>query len=288
MLALLLMVSILAAGIGYTVLTDNNNDQDNASSNGAGTGASAGSDAGAGSASVANINLTDGADIRTMSDAGALFAKDGDDTITGSNGDDFIRLGAGDDSLSGGAGSDTITGGTGNDTLFGGVGDDSLDGGFGSDSLVDGIGRNTLIGGGGADSLAALYEYNTGAGAANAGTLNGGSEGDVLVGDNGDVLTGGSGVDAFGVQVTKAAGAALLTENVVTVTDFTANETLQVLLTNADGSSADLTGASLQLVASGANTNVLVSFGGGPGTLVATLQNITPTQITAGSISLTN
>ena len=194
----------------------------------------------------------------------------------------------GDDSLSGGAGSDTITGGTGNDTLFGGVGDDSLDGGFGSDSLVDGIGRNTLIGGGGADSLAALDEYNTGAGAANADTLNGGSEGDVLVGDNGDVLTGGSGVDAFGVQVTKAAGAALLTENVVTVTDFTANETLQVLLTNADGSSADLTGASLQLVASGANTNVLVSFGGGPGTLVATLQNITPTQITAGSITLTN
>jgi len=74
----------------------------------------------------------------------------------------------------------------------------------------------------------------------------------------------------------------------VTVTDFTANETLQVLLTNADGSSADLTGASLQLVADGANTNVLVSFGGGPGTLVATLQNITPTQITAGSITLTN
>ncbi|MGB1024469.1 MAG: hypothetical protein ACPGVQ_08255, partial [Paracoccaceae bacterium] len=90
------------------------------------------------------------------------------------------------------------------------------------------------------------------------------------------------------VQVTKAAGAALLTENVMTVTDFTANETLQVLLTNADGSSADLTGASLQSVASGANTNVLVSFGGGPGTLVATLQNITPTQITAGSITLTN
>ena len=153
---------------------------------------------------------------------------------------------------------------------------------------MDGIGRNTLIGGGGADSLAALDEYNTGAGAANADTLNGGSEGDVLVSDNGDVLTGGSGVDAFGVQVTKAAGAALLTENVVTVTDFTANETLQVLLTNADGSSADLTGASLQLVADGANTNVLVSFGGGPGTLVATLQNITPTQITAGSITLTN
>lgn len=70
--------------------------------------------------------------------------------------------------------------------------------------------------------------------------------------------------------------------------DFTANETLQVLLTNADGSSADLTGASLQLVADGANTNVLVSFRGGPGTLVATLQNITPTQITAGSITLTN
>jgi len=279
MLALLLMVPILAAGIGYAVLTDNNNDQDNASSNGAGTGASAGSGVGAGSASVANINLTDGADIRTMSDAGALFAKDGDDTISGSNGDDFIRLGAGNDS---------VTGRAGNDEIFGDIGDDTLFGGFGSDSLVDGIGRNTLISGGGADSLAALDEYNTGAGAANADTLNGGSEGDVLVGDNGDVLIGCSGVDAFGVQVTKAAGAALLTENVVTVTDFTANETLQVLLTNADGSSADLTGASLQLVASGANTNVLVSFGGGPGTLVTTLQNITPTQIAAGSITLTN
>ena len=203
-------------------------------------------------------------------------------------GNDSI-VGEGDgDLLWGGEGNDTLLGFTGNDTLFGGVGDDSLDGDFGSDSLVDGIGRNTLIGGGGADSLAALDEYTTRAGAANADTLNGGSEGDVLVGDNGDVLTGGSGVDAFGVQVTKAAGAALLTENVMTVTDFTANETLQVLLTNADGSSADLTGASLQLVASGANTNVLVSFGGGPGTLVTTLQNITATQIAAESITLTN
>ena len=218
----------------------------------------------------------------------SLSGGTGSDTITGGTGNDSI-VGEGDgDLLWGGESNDTLLGFTGNDTLFGGVGDDSLDGGFGSDSLVDGIGRNTLIGGGGADSLAALDEYTTRAGAANADTLNGGSEGDVLVGDNGDVLTGGSGVDAFGVQVTKAAGAALLTENVVTVTDFTANETLQVLLTNADGSSADLTGASLQLVADGANTNILVSFGGGPGTLVATLQNITPTQITAGSITLTN
>jgi len=41
MLALLLMAPILAAGISFAVLTDDNNDDDNTSSNGAGAGSGA-------------------------------------------------------------------------------------------------------------------------------------------------------------------------------------------------------------------------------------------------------
>ncbi len=143
----------------------------------------------------------------------------------GGSGSDVIAGNAAANTLSGGAGSDRLSGLDGGDRLVGGNGGDSLAGGSGNDTLDGGGGTDTLDGGDGVDVV--LYTANTtpvrvdlASGVASfpgqswpserlSGVENvqGGSGGDVLLGDgaanvlggNGgnDSLAGGNGADSL-------------------------------------------------------------------------------------------
>ena len=62
-----------------------------------------------------------------------IFARGGDDTVSGLGGDDLLHGGDGKDSLTGDLGNDQLLGESGNDTLIGSAGNDTLSGGVGSD-----------------------------------------------------------------------------------------------------------------------------------------------------------
>ena len=76
----------------------------------------------------------------TISSSGLLgtvvFARDGNDTVTGSDAGDIIFGGSGLDTLSGGAGNDTISGGEDADEIHVGTGTDFADGGDDGDTYV--------------------------------------------------------------------------------------------------------------------------------------------------------
>ncbi|URK89162.1 Ig-like domain-containing protein (plasmid) [Rhizobium sp. RCAM05350] len=74
-----------------------------------------------------------------------VYAKGGNDRITGSKFDDSLNGNKGHDSLRGGAGDDNLAGGAGNDRLSGGAGDDILRGGFGNDFLAGGKGDDAFV-----------------------------------------------------------------------------------------------------------------------------------------------
>jgi Ca2+-binding RTX toxin-like protein len=77
--------------------------------------------------------------------------------IIGSALDDVIAGDSGANKLFARGGNDIVSGREGNDTLGGWSGDDSLDGGSGDDTLLGDTGNDTLTGGSGAD----LYLFNT-------------------------------------------------------------------------------------------------------------------------------
>ena len=105
----------------------------------------------------------------------------GDDTLRGDAGDDELFGGGGDDVMRGNQGDDTLEGGNGNDEMRGDAGDDTLNGEIGDDLLEGGDGNDTLIGGQGTDEL------------------RGGPGNDVLDSKAGelDILVGGAGTDVF-------------------------------------------------------------------------------------------
>lgn len=105
----------------------------------------------------------------SSADSNVMWARGGDDTVTGSAGGDRMGGGDGDDLLSGlggndtlygGQGSDTLKGDAGNDVLYNGAGDDSVDGGSGDDRIWAGAGDDTLTGGAGEDTF--IFGANTG------------------------------------------------------------------------------------------------------------------------------
>ena len=75
-----------------------------------------------------------------------VFARGGDDTLTGAGGNDRLYGGDGADELDGGAGRDLLSGGDGDDRIEGGAGNDVLLGGAGADAFVfgPGFGRDKL------------------------------------------------------------------------------------------------------------------------------------------------
>ncbi len=131
---------------------------------------------------------------------------------------------AGDDRLEGGSGADTLNGGADNDILIGGGGDDTINGGDGTDTAVFSGNRaaysisvsggvTTVSGPDGVDTLTNVErlqfadQITNAAGQPLAGSINGTSGADVLVGDGGDniinglggddVITGGAGNDTI-------------------------------------------------------------------------------------------
>ena len=92
------------------------------------------------------INLTDGADSQTFTDAAeTIYAGLGNDTISGGAGDDRLYGQAGNDYLSGGTGDDSLYGGADNDNLSGDAGNDLLDGGIGNETLSGDAGNDTYL-----------------------------------------------------------------------------------------------------------------------------------------------
>lgn len=83
----------------------------------------------------------------------AIYAGEGNDTISGGFGGQDIYGGAGNDVLLGGLNNDDLFGGAGADKLYGGIGDDVLKGQTGNDILVGGGGTDEMDGGVGADYL---------------------------------------------------------------------------------------------------------------------------------------
>ena len=148
-----------------------------------------------------------------------VFARGGDDTITGGDANNVIFGESGNDSIDGGGGADILVGGADNDTISGGEGHDFILGDatgagvVGDDSLRGGAGNDALLGDGGSD------------------TLDGGEGSDWLIGGAGDdVLTGGAGDDTFFFEPNHGND---------TVTDFVSGEDLIDLREFSDISGID-------------------------------------------------
>ncbi|MDB5433647.1 MAG: Hemolysin-type calcium-binding repeat-containing protein, partial [Caulobacter sp.] len=145
---------------------------------------------------------------------------------TGNVYNNIITGGAFNDVLQGLDGADTLYGGLSNDALYGGNGNDLLDGNEGNDALFGGDGNDTYrvdstgdeiteTALGGSDTVLATASAYTlsdyletltyvgagafsGTGSAQANTINGGANGDVLFGMGGDDhLNGGAGADTL-------------------------------------------------------------------------------------------
>jgi Ca2+-binding RTX toxin-like protein len=156
----------------------------------------------------------------------AVFAHDGDDTLTASYtvADDtgvYMDGGAGSDSLTGGAGDDWLIGGDGADSLSGGDGDDvlfmdssdtvaNISGGAGDDAVfvmdavgvtldLNAMGVESAYGNDGDDTFSTTGSTAvTLSGGGGDDTLTGGSGDDTLAGSAGDdTLIGGSGADSL-------------------------------------------------------------------------------------------
>jgi Ca2+-binding RTX toxin-like protein len=140
----------------------------------------------------------------------------GNDTIQGGLGNDTIYAMAGNDFVGGGAGNDVLVLGGGNDIANGDSGDDSLTGGSGDDFMAGSAGIDQLFGNDGADFLIGGNYAAGGVAVAetSADTLDGGNDGDILLGDSwsaatpfdqgteggNDLLLGGSGDDLLAGQ----------------------------------------------------------------------------------------
>jgi Ca2+-binding RTX toxin-like protein len=201
--------------------------------------------------------------------------------------------------LIGNAGANVLDGSTGNDTMTGGKGDDTY--------IVDALGDAVIeAAGGGTDLVQSSVTFSlasrinvenleltgvgkiTGTGNALANiitgndgdnTLNGAAGNDTLTGGDGiDRLTGGTGRDVFDYN--------LLTDVGDTITDFTKGANGDVLALHDILADAGFAGSDafadgfLSFDSSGKNTVITVFDGGiGPGTVVATLLNVSLTQI---------
>ena len=143
--------------------------------------------------------------IETPETGGIIYARGGDDLVSGSamgdrifgdGGDDRIRGGGGDDLIRGSFGDDTLVGEDGQDKIIGGFGHDRIWSGRGADLSLGGSGNDMLGGGGGRDEIWGGTGADTVWGGNGADTLGGGAGRDTLSGDAGyDEIWGGSGAD---------------------------------------------------------------------------------------------
>jgi len=207
-----------------------------------------------------NIYGTAGDDVMLPGFGGMNVIDAGNDAIMGL---------AGNDSIDGDGGADLIEGGSGNDTLLGGLGSDTLDGGTGADSMVGGAGFDVFIVDNAGDvvvetdlfdsgdivrasvshtlsanveNLTLLVAGLTGTGNELMNVMNGSAGIDTLDGGaNGDWMIGGSGNDVYHVDTT----ADIVDETAAGGTDTvisTVNLTLAANVENLTLSGAALTG----------------------------------------------
>lgn len=138
----------------------------------------------------------------------------GPDTILGGDAWDIMFGGAGNDSLVGGAGLNQLYGDDGNDTLtstsLSSTGAGALDGGAGNDTITGGANVDNIDGGPGNDVI------NAGGGA------------DSITGGAGDTITGGPGADTFIINADDDAVAGDQDNEILTIMDFTAGESINV------------------------------------------------------------
>ncbi|WP_264212030.1 SGNH/GDSL hydrolase family protein [Leisingera thetidis] len=127
--------------------------------------------------------------LSSGSQANAVFALGGDDTIKAGRGNDAVVGGKGNDEISGGRGSDILLGGSGNDIvngrrgndiISGGDGNDEIRGSAGEDKIVDGRGDDLIFGGAGNDTFIFTETALIGGGAGSRDTFRGGTGADTL------------------------------------------------------------------------------------------------------------
>lgn len=214
-----------------------------------------------------------------------------DGEIDGGSGNDTLSVNAAgfDVSIDGGEGSDTITGNTGDDTLHGNEGDDVIEDAAGGDNIVDGnegddvinitgAGDNEISGGDGDDLITA-----TGAG---DNVVNGGVGDDFIIMTanftTADTVDGGTGGNLLSVTADGVSGAGVdfNVENIqvldlvqvngtaetVDISRFSAYETIEDIITDADVDTASLT---LQNVNEGTEITIFNSTAATTQTLLA-------------------
>jgi Ca2+-binding RTX toxin-like protein len=136
---------------------------------------------------IRNLHTGQGDDIIRMSDAGGyVFARGGDDTITGGAGDDNVYAGSGDDRIDGGAGDDSAN-------YFDDYHDDSGIDATGLGVTVDLVTGVALDNWGGIDTLSAIENVG---GSRYDDTITGDAGDNILSGNDGnDTLSAGEGLD---------------------------------------------------------------------------------------------
>lgn len=185
--------------------------------------------------------------------AGAAWAGDDKDTVTGGVGNDTIGGGEGDDSIVAGKGDDVIYGGAtgdevvdageGNDTIFASADRDTVDGGKGDDLIFGGGDKDSLTGGDGADEIW---------GGEGNDTVDAGAGNDTIAGGTGnDNLTGGAGADTFIFEVGTGAD---------TVVDFDVTKDDVLDLSAFAGLSTDILDIATETT-QGGDTGVLLHLG---------------------------
>ncbi|MEJ6402865.1 matrixin family metalloprotease [Yoonia sp. 2307UL14-13] len=140
-------------------------------------------------------NTGEDVDFKHIGVGQTVFAKGGNDDLSGTSRGDSFYGGFGDDDLYGQGGNDLLVdtrgrndlfGGDGNDTIVGGGGTLNAEGNAGNDTLIGGIGDDVLDGGTGNDTLR---------GDPVGGFISGNDT--LIAGAGNDVLEGGGGSDTF-------------------------------------------------------------------------------------------
>ncbi len=179
---------------------------------------------------AADVILSGSTAIRYVYGTGGrddIFGANGADNLDGGDGDDRVLAAGGNDNVIGQGGNDSIYGGAGSDTIQAGEGDDRVEAGEGNDSVHGDDGADSIDGGAGNDTL-----FGENPGMLDAiwnDTLIGGAGNDLLSGGAGeDLLTGGEGIDTFRIDAQQYSGAQLTEDTSDRVTDFTAEDRIDV------------------------------------------------------------